>query len=360
MNQLDEIDLNITDRCNMDCSHCLFSAGSARKDDLPLTSIERTLQAGRRLGAHEVHITGGEPLVRKDLTTILNMAHAQGYFVRLQTNLWACTSDLINQIRETTPEILTSLDGLEKSHDLVRRQGSFARAVRWIRKLLDEGFRVVVITAVQTKNYSDIIPLVDFLQTLGVHAHILFSVTPLGRAKEEDVVDLIMWERLLVGLRMRYGSCDSKTDIICELRQLGAADAINFLERDCRLNTRNHAVVLATGEIYPCSLFTVTDRTLGNLLDADLQDIWLNSPQWDFYGIANRDTECSTCDKWNYCKGGCRGYAYLLSHDISKKDPRCIKDAYPVCQSWKLNIRNLDLASFTWKVMKRNKVDSRG
>jgi len=133
MNKIEEIDLNVTNRCNIGCSHCLFSAGPERGDDLPLNLIKKVLSDGRRLGAKEVHITGGEPLVRKDVLEILKITHTLGYFVRLQTNLWAFQQEMIPQFKKYTREILTSIDGLEKSHDSIRRKDSFRRTISWIK-----------------------------------------------------------------------------------------------------------------------------------------------------------------------------------------------------------------------------------
>lgn len=353
MNKIEEIDLNITNRCNIGCSHCLFSASPEKGDDLPLNLIERVLADGKRLGAKEVHITGGEPLVRKDVLEILKIAYTLGYFVRLQTNLWAFQKGMIPQFKKYTREILTSVDGLEKSHDAIRRKGSFRRTIHWIKELLQKDFRIVVITAVQKKNYNDITKLVDLLVKIGINAHFLFSVTPLGRAKKSDVVAPEKWEQLIFNLQEKYKSIPTKTDIVCELHHLRADAKINFIEPDCRLDTKNHVIILPNGEVFPCSLFTSTDKSLGNVKRKSLFEIWTNSPIWDFYTVKNDDLECKNCKLWGLCRGGCRGYSYLFAGSMEKKDPRCEKNRYPVCPSWKLNIKNLNLACATWKVMKR-------
>ncbi len=353
MHKVEEIDLNITNKCNIGCSHCLYSAGPDKGDDLPLELIKNILVDGKRLGAKEVHVTGGEPLVRKDLIQIFETAYDLGYFIRLQTNLWAFQSKMIPQLKKYCREILTSVDGLEKSHDSIRRRGSFQRTIYWIKELLKEGFRVIVITAVQEKNYSDIKKLVDFLIKMGISAHFLFSVTPLGRARKSDVVSSEKWENLIFDLQKTYKSSKLTTDIVCELHHLYPHAKINFVEPECRLDSKNHIIVMPTGEVFPCSLFCGTDKSLGNVKEKGLEEIWLNSPVWKFYNTKISDPECKRCKLWKLCGGGCRGYSYLFTGDMSKKDPRCEKDRYPVCRSWKLNIKNLNLACATWKVMKR-------
>lgn len=351
--KLEEIDLNITNKCNIGCSHCLFAAGPEKGDDLSLGEIENVLEGGKSLGAEEVHISGGEPTIRKDLEKILRIADSKGYFVRLQTNMWNFTPDMLPLIAETTDEVLTSLDGLNDSHDSIRKPDSFRRTVDAIDCLLDARIRVVVITAVQKKNYQDIPNLVKFLSDKGINAHFLFSVTPLGRASQKDVVSITEWEKLMEELYETYKARDLSTDVVCELHHLRGDESFTFNGAECRLYTRNHAVVLPNGRIYPCSMFINTDKFLGNIKENSFEEIWSDSPVWSFYNNRISDPGCNNCRLIGLCKGGCPGYSYLLTGDITRHDPRCESGMYPVCPSWKLNLRKATLSCSTWRVMKR-------
>ena len=353
MPNLEEIDLNITNRCNIGCSHCFFSAGPKGNPGLPLSVIQKALKDGQELGVREVHVTGGEPLVRKDFVEIMKIASSLGYFVRLQTNLWGMTTDLLNQIKKYTKEISTTVDGLEDNHDLIRRKGSFKRTIKWIKILLKEGFRVVVITAIQRKNYDDVIPLVDYLVDLGVNAHFLFIVGPAENVKEEDVITLDQWRDLILKLRDKFGSKDIKTDIVCQLHNLGSEERIEFIERECRLDSKNHAVITVEGNVFPCSMFINSGRSLDNIKEDNLANIWKSSPVWNFYNQKINDSKCLSCHLYCYCHGGCRAYSYESTGDISRRDPRCGTGKYPICPLWKLNVKNLKLACATWRVMRR-------
>lgn len=353
VNKLEEIDLNVTNRCNIGCSHCIFAAGSERNDDLSLEEITRILKDGKKLGAHEVHISGGEPTVRKDLEQILRIADRLGYFVRLQTNMWAFRPEMIPFILETVDEVLTSLDGLENSHDLIRKRGSFQKTVDSIDRLMKANIRVVVVTAVQQKNYQDIPELVEYLSNKGVNAHFLFSVTPLGRATENDVVSIKEWEDLIEKLYGIYKDKKLNTDVVCELHHLKGNESITFTRAECRLYTRNHVIVLPDGKVFPCSMFITTDKSLGNIKDNTFKKIWENSPLWDFYSSRIDDPKCDDCKLLALCKGGCPGYSYLRTGNVTKHDPRCEPGMYPVCQSWKLNLKKATLSCSTWRVMNR-------
>ena len=192
-----------------------------------------------------------------------------------------------------------------------------------------------------------------WLSGFGINAHFLFCLTPLGRAKVEDLINPEEWEFLVEQIIKKMPQLSSKTDIICEIHHLKGEEKINIIEAGCRLDTKNHAVITAEGNVYPCSLFTSSDKSLGNVNNEDLFSIWQNSKMWNFYNRKNDDPDCENCDRFNKCKGGCRGYAFLFGKGIDKKDPRCSKTSYPVCLSWKLNIKDLKLACATWRVMRR-------
>lgn len=353
MSNLEEIDLNITNRCNIGCGHCFFSAGPKGNPGLPLTIIQKALKDGKKLGAKEVHVTGGEPLIRKDFLEILKTASSLDYFVRLQTNLWSMTPELLTQIKKYTKEVSTTVDGLEKSHDLIRKAGSFKRTTKWIKTLLNEGFRVITITAIQKKNYDDIIPMIDYLVDLGVNAHFLFIVGKAENVSEKEVITFEQWKILISKLMDRFGSKDIKTDLVCQLHNLGGEEKIEYIEKDCRLDSKNHTVITAEGNVFPCSMFVNSGKSLGNIQSDSLENIWRNSPNWSFYDQKITDPKCSSCNLFRYCRGGCRAYSFEETGNISNRDPRCGTGKYPICPLWKLNIKNFKLACATWRVMKR-------
>jgi radical SAM protein with 4Fe4S-binding SPASM domain len=352
-NVLEEIDLNITSKCNICCNHCLFSA-KTNGDDLPLKKVFKVLEDGKSLGAKEVHVSGGEPLLHKNYLKILQRAHELGYFVRLQTNCFALTPEIIKEIKPFVKEVLTSVDGMKEAHDKIRKAGSFDRTINCIKELASQKIRVVVVTAVQNINYKDVPKLAEFLNDLGVSAHFFFSLTPLGRVQPSQIISAKNWELMIT--KLKKIAEDKKIDnLICEIHHMGANfdRPINFLEPECRLKTKNHAIILPDGGVFPCSIFTSSNKALGNILEQDLDDIWLNSKTWSFYNYENNDQKCADCSEYKFCKGGCPGYSYLFGGDINGRDPRCGKDRIPVCLSWKLNVRNFNLSLATWKVMKR-------
>lgn len=129
------IALHLTERCPLDCLHCLRDPG-ARPADLPVETIARVLeQAVRTHGVEHISLTGGEPTVHPDLAAVV------GVIVRLGLEFHLVTSgvgferllaivDADAAARRALTRVNVSVDGAgSKTHDAIRGVGSYRRAM---------------------------------------------------------------------------------------------------------------------------------------------------------------------------------------------------------------------------------------
>jgi GTP 3',8-cyclase len=76
--------VSVTDRCNLRCSYCMPAEGIQmlrHEDILNFDEIVEVIQEGVKMGINKVRLTGGEPLVRRDVVTLVSMiAKIRGYF----------------------------------------------------------------------------------------------------------------------------------------------------------------------------------------------------------------------------------------------------------------------------------------
>lgn len=174
--RLKDLILFVTDRCNMKCDHCMFWEridNPGAEMDLPeLEKISRSIPPLRTLS-----LTGGEPFLRNDLAKILDIfyTHNQTHHIQVNTNgiLMERMEQLIcKDLALKNQHFLTcqvSLDGLEETHDRLRRMpGSFKKITKNLQRLVElqkdhPYFRAVVLTNVNRGNYKDIEPLADIL-----------------------------------------------------------------------------------------------------------------------------------------------------------------------------------------------------
>ncbi len=154
-------------RCNLTCHHCFISC-SPRNDAfgfLSLAAVRERLAESVRLGVKEYYFTGGEPFLNPDMTAILVETLQYGPATVL-TNGTVFKDAWLARLRDAERESLFSLefrvsiDGFSpETNDPIRGEGTFARALRGIRQLVDFEF-LPIITAARTWPIEDDQPVV--------------------------------------------------------------------------------------------------------------------------------------------------------------------------------------------------------
>jgi radical SAM protein with 4Fe4S-binding SPASM domain len=142
-------ELEVTARCNNDCRHCYINlpAGDplAIDKELSVAEIADIAHQAVELGALWCLITGGEPLLRKDLPEIYLALKRQGMLVSVFTNATLVTKEHVELFKKYPPrDIEVTVYGVtrETYERVTRRPGSFAAFMRGLDLLLDAGIKV--------------------------------------------------------------------------------------------------------------------------------------------------------------------------------------------------------------------------
>ncbi|MBQ2541661.1 MAG: radical SAM protein, partial [Paludibacteraceae bacterium] len=180
-------------RCNVRCRHCGSDCtASETAPDMPAEDFLRVVdeEVTPHVDPHKVLIiiSGGEPLVRKDLEDVGAALKQRGYPWGMVTNGLAMTEQRFRALRKAGLRSMTvSLDGLEDDHVWLRRHPlSFEGACRAIRLAVAErGLAFDVVTCVTRRTIHKLPEIRDFLWSLGVRSWRVFGIDPMGRAAEE-------------------------------------------------------------------------------------------------------------------------------------------------------------------------------
>jgi radical SAM protein with 4Fe4S-binding SPASM domain len=259
-----------------------------------------------------VAITGGEPILRKDLPDCGRKLRENGFFWGIVTNGYDYTPDVHRRLLGAGMGSLTlSLDGLETTHNWLRDNNkSFARAVKALELITaSPGLNYDVVTCVNQKNIDELEQLRDFLIDRNVMAWRLFTISPIGRAANNDVLQLTpeQLKRLMdfiVQSRSgaNRGGKRMAVTFSCEAwlgdYELIARDSYFF----CRAGILI-ASVLIDGSISACPNI---DRAFvqGNIYRDNFADVWNNrfeimrDRRWTKTGI------CQNCKDYKDCLGG--------------------------------------------------------
>lgn len=119
-----ELGIEITSACNLDCQRCLIDRNS--KIDLSVDKIKEVINAAKLSGIEAIRITGGEPLLRKDIFDILGYIKSRGFYVILNTNGTLLINRSIKKLERCVDNILVSVQGYnKKTEDFLTGGGRF-------------------------------------------------------------------------------------------------------------------------------------------------------------------------------------------------------------------------------------------
>jgi len=297
-------------RCNLSCKHC----GSDCKTDtslkdMPLADFLKALDQLEGLvnpNKTMIVLTGGEALLRNDLAEIGQSLYDRGFPWGIVTNGMLLTEQkLLLLVNSGLRSITISLDGLEESHNWLRgNKTSYRKAVSAIRLLPEiPDLKYDVVTCVNRMNFGELGQIRDLLIDWHIAEWRIFTIFPVGRAKENDqlqlsplefksLFDFIKGTRKTGKIKLNYGCEGFLGNFEGEVRD-------NFFFCKAGINVGS---ILADGSISACP--SLRDNFIqGNIYQDNFADVWMNRFQkyrdrsWTKTGL------CAECDFYKYCEG---------------------------------------------------------
>ncbi len=297
-------------RCNLNCLHCGSDChvNSAVKD-MPATDFLKVIDKLPEIcNPNEtlIVLTGGEPLVRKDIAKVGLQFYKRGFPWGMVTNGLLLNKTRLNQLLDAGMRTLTiSLDGLEDSHNWLRNiKGAFNKTLKAIELAAGEkDLEFDIVSCVNPRNLHELPELAKLLISKGVKSWRLFSIFPKGRAELNSLVldnpndvkylmDFIEQTRAEGKIMASFGCEGFLGNYEYKVRSHG------FF---CRAGITVGSV-LADGSISACPSLD-KEFIQGNIYTDDFNDVWQNRYQiyrnkdWAKTGI------CKNCKQWNNCLG---------------------------------------------------------
>jgi GTP 3',8-cyclase len=206
--RIEYLRISVTDKCNLRCVYCMPAAGLpwlGRSQILSYEEIHHIIEVMAAMGLRRIRLTGGEPLVRRDLTRLVAMLRAVPGIddISLSTNA-VLLHDLAMPLRDAgVDRVNISLDSLipDRVDAIARRPGSYAAIMRGFAAAEDVGFAPIKVNAVIMRGRNDD-EIEDFARiTLERPWHVRFiEVMPVGEnlavSAQEYVSALEMLQRV--------------------------------------------------------------------------------------------------------------------------------------------------------------------
>jgi radical SAM protein with 4Fe4S-binding SPASM domain len=314
----------LTLACNMRCGHCGSRAGQARPNELTPEEAQKVANELADLGCQRVTLSGGEPILRKDWPAIARTLSDRGVKVNMVSNGWGWTEDTVTAAKTSgMRNVCFSIDGLEVTHDAIRREGSFARAMNAFSMCRQKEFPTASIMTVNRRNIDEIDAVHDLLVDIGVRLwqpqlsdamgnqsdNIEWAFHPEDMpAVEEKLAEIIRRSPMRVTCGDNIGYYGPNEEL---LRRESSFGFWVGCFAGCQV-----VGIEADGNIKGCLSQQDAAFVEGNLRDTSLTEIWNRKGAFAYnreFHTNQLEGFCGKCRYNDICRGGCTCSAHFAS-----------------------------------------------
>lgn len=319
----------LTYRCPLRCAYCSNPTDwRDYGDELDTATWSRVLGEAAALGALHVHFSGGEPLLRDDLESLVRTARDVGLYTNLITSAWRVTRERLAaladagldhvqvSVQDSDAALADALAGTEAdAHKRV--------AARWVKEL---GLALSVNAVLHRRNLARVGEIIALAESLGAERLELANTQWHGSALVHR--DALMPDRETLARAQAVALAErerlrGRMDVIWVI-----PDWYEDAPRPCMDGWgRRFVTVIPSGVALPCpGAHGLPGMALDSVRDRPLGDIWREGADFArFRGTAWMAAPCATCERREVDFGGCRCQAFALTGDPTRTDPACPK-----------------------------------
>jgi heme d1 biosynthesis radical SAM protein NirJ len=340
---------NLIRRCNLTCKHCYTTSADINfPGELSTSEVFTVMDDLKSFHVPVLILSGGEPLLRKDIFGIALRAKQMGFYVGLSSNGTLITEDNIDAIDAIGFDYVgISIDGMRETHDAFRRsEGSFDASLRGVRLCRERGIKVGLRFTLTQDNVDDFPGMLKLMEDEDVDKFYLSHLNYGGRgnrnrkddavhAMTRQVMDALFekcLERLRSGRPAEFVTGNNDADGVYLLNWVRRrfpehVDTIHARLRQWGGNASgvNIANIDNLGNVHPDTFWW--HYTLGNLRERPFSDIWsdLSDPLLAGLKQSPRPVEgrCAACGYLDICNGNTRVRAHQTTGNAWAEDPGC-------------------------------------
>ncbi|MBU2025478.1 MAG: radical SAM protein [Patescibacteria group bacterium] len=337
---------HLTAQCDQRCKHCyVYDKKTYQKELRNQLSTQECFKVIRKITAFRkklekhlnqpiiisINFTGGDPLLRPDFFDILNYARPRVAIMRILGNSYHVDKKTAQKLFQSGIKVYqVSLDGLEKTHDFLRKKGSFKDAFRALKIIRRAGIRDTVMMTISPFNSKELLPLVDLLAQEQVSNFSFARIVNFGNAKKiTSRFTPLEYRQLLLNYfwrRLKFRRENKKT----QLHLKDHLFKLLFYELKIKQPYFNPGIIsgceavrkilsiLSDGTIYACRRFAYN---LGNVLEDDLFQVYQSKKAQHYLDFDNF-VKCRSCPLKNICRG-CPAVSWGEKNSAFAPDPQC-------------------------------------
>lgn len=320
------LEVELTNSCNLECCYCYSSScRNSSHPDMTLEVVKKILKLSSEYGIKSIGWLGGEPLLHKDLETILKKAKYSGIKNILFTNGSLLSKAIWQNISDTLDHLVLHLDTIDKDifeqiHNINHLDSKyfFSKTLKNLDNVLDSGYPkenislYIVLSQLSYTTLKQTLEWAIFEKQLGMTT--LFPLVPAGRGRNVDSDLRLSNQEIKNAFELR-----AKYENRPELLLLGPSEY-------CKHYQHTMAYIEVNGSVTP---YAGIPFQYGNIANQNLQTIFDNFyEQLSFSNLVGDDGDnqligqCGNCSNSAYCFGT-RASAFSRYEFLQLSDPFC-------------------------------------
>jgi pyrroloquinoline quinone biosynthesis protein E len=316
----------LTYRCPLSCAYCsnpidLVGYG----DELTTAEWRRVIVEAHELGVLQLHLSGGEPLLRRDLVELAATARDLGMYTNLVTSALGFSRRRAEELRAAgVDHVQVSIQADEPAiSDRIAGTPSFERKVEACKLVKELGWPLTLNVVLHRQNIDRVGAVLRLAEELEADRIELANTQYYGWAwRNRDALlpsrsQLEQAEEVVSAARTRL---KGRMDVIYVL-----PDYYSRYPKPCMGGWAQRQLTVApNGDVLPCPAAQVLPLPRASVRTDTLGRIWRESPLFQaFRGTEWMPEPCRSCDRQEIDFGGCRCQAFLLTGDAARTDPVC-------------------------------------
>lgn len=323
-----ELLAEITHRCPLHCVYC-FNAVELRqrRDELDTVDWLRVVDQAAELGVAHLYLSGGEPLARTDLETLVAGASGHGIESELVTSGVGLTEERADAlVTAGLNSVLLSIQGHDAdSANLIAATRRFDKKQHAARIVREAGLPLNMHAVLHRLNLDDLDEIITCCAEWGAQRLELANTQYYG------------WALLNRSMLLPSSEQLRRAEAVYQRRKAEFADRMELVwvlpdyhesfPKPCMGGwARAGLTVAPDGRVYPCAAAAEIDSLdFPSIRERDLQWIWNRSQSFNaFRGTEWMPSPCRTCVRRDIDFGGCRCQAFALTGDAARTDPVCV------------------------------------
>lgn len=330
---------HITNSCNLYCKHC-YQDGSILSSDLPgkdlFIILDQYIQVLRKwdITGH-INITGGEPLMNKDLPDLLEKISTQKNLLSfaLLSNGSLLSNGFAKKLKKWGCSFYQiSIEGNEEIHDMIRGKGNFEKSIEALKILRSNRLKTMVSFTSSKLNVDCFEDVAKLCRKNKVD--ILWSdrYIPIGKGLDMKKEMQQAFEVEAFFEKMNKLHIEFKKAWFTNT-QIKLHRALNFLVSEksacncyqpykCSAG-RSLLTIMPNGDVLPCRRMPIL---IGNVFNTNIEELYEHSILLRMLRKNNVPYhDCKSCVRWDECNGGLRCLAYAYHGNPFSTDPQCFK-----------------------------------